>query len=272
MELGEKLLQARQELGLSQRQLCADVITRNMLSRLEHGTAKPSMDTLLYLADRLGKPVSYFMEEEGTVSRNQRVITLCRSAFDRGDYANALSALSDYRAPDPVYDMERGLWGCLSLLALAENALNRNQQTLARTLLEEAAFWESELWFLPEISHRRLRMLGQLRGQNLREICDRLPSLDRDLMLRARAELEAGNPQRAGQLLDAAQERVHPWHLWRGRAYYALKLYPPAVACLKQAEKEAPEEACPLLERCYRELGDYKNAYEYACKLRPQEP
>ena len=32
MELGEKLLQARQEAGLSQRQLCGDVITRNMLS------------------------------------------------------------------------------------------------------------------------------------------------------------------------------------------------------------------------------------------------
>ena len=64
MELGEKILQARKSAGLSQRQLCGDVITRNMLSQIEHGTAKPSMDTLKYLASQLGKPISYFLEED----------------------------------------------------------------------------------------------------------------------------------------------------------------------------------------------------------------
>ena len=54
MELGQKLRLARQEAGLSQRQLCGEVITRNMLSQIENGTAKPSMETLRYLAGRLG--------------------------------------------------------------------------------------------------------------------------------------------------------------------------------------------------------------------------
>ena len=54
MELGEKLRQARMNAGLSQRQLCGEVITRNMLSLIEHGSAKPSMETLKLLADRLG--------------------------------------------------------------------------------------------------------------------------------------------------------------------------------------------------------------------------
>ena len=44
MELGEKLRQARMEAGLSQRQLCGDVITRNMLSQIENGAARPSME------------------------------------------------------------------------------------------------------------------------------------------------------------------------------------------------------------------------------------
>ena len=34
MSLGEKLRQARMESGLSQRQLCGDEITRNMLSQM----------------------------------------------------------------------------------------------------------------------------------------------------------------------------------------------------------------------------------------------
>ena len=49
MELGEKLRQARIEAGLSQRELCGEEITRNMLSLIENGSAKPSMNTLKYL-------------------------------------------------------------------------------------------------------------------------------------------------------------------------------------------------------------------------------
>ena len=53
MTLGEKLKQARLDAGLSPRQLCGDVITRNMLSQIENGSARPSMATLSYLASRL---------------------------------------------------------------------------------------------------------------------------------------------------------------------------------------------------------------------------
>ena len=63
MTLGEKLKAARLEAGLSQRQLCGDVITRNMLSQIENGSARPSMDTLGYFAGKLGKPISWFLEE-----------------------------------------------------------------------------------------------------------------------------------------------------------------------------------------------------------------
>ena len=85
MELGEKLLRARQEAGLSQRQLCGDVITRNMLSQIEHGTARPSMDTLRYLASRLGKPVSFFLGEDVVVSANQPLMVQARAAWQAGE-------------------------------------------------------------------------------------------------------------------------------------------------------------------------------------------
>ena len=56
MNLGEKLRLARVEAGLSQRELCGDRITRNMLSQIENGLASPSVATLQYLAQG---PVSY---------------------------------------------------------------------------------------------------------------------------------------------------------------------------------------------------------------------
>ena len=48
MELSQKLKQARLDAGLSQKALCGDQITRNMLSQIENGSARPSMDTLRY--------------------------------------------------------------------------------------------------------------------------------------------------------------------------------------------------------------------------------
>ena len=57
MDIGGKLKAARLEAGLSQRQLCGEIITRNMLSQIENGSAQPSMETLCQLAARLGKTV-----------------------------------------------------------------------------------------------------------------------------------------------------------------------------------------------------------------------
>lgn len=268
MNLGQKILHARTALGLSQRAVCGDVITRNMLSQIEHGTAKPSMDTLRFLASRLGKPVSYFLEEESMVSPNQQVMLRARECFDCGNHAQVLKALDSYRAPDAICDTERAFLTFLSLLQLAEQALHEHKQPLARSLLEDAAAWEKELWMLPELRARRVRLQGCLRGQNLMRLCEELPELDGDLLLRARAELEAGNPMRAGQLLDAAETRESAWQLLRGRAYFGVKRYREAVECLRKAEAAEPKQVYPLLEKAYRELEDYKQAYYYACKQR----
>ena len=139
MELGEKLRQARMEAGLSQRALCGEEITRNMLSRIENGAARPSMGTLQYLAARLGKPVSYFLEETAVCSPNQAVMAKARQLFDEGDFAGVKQALSGYRAPDETYDRERQLLESVTLLNLAEQAIGDGKEPYARELLENAA-------------------------------------------------------------------------------------------------------------------------------------
>ena len=122
MDLGSKLLQARQEAGLSQRQLCEGIITRNMLSQIEHGTARPSMDTLLALAGRLNKPLSWFLDEDALRSPNQAVVFAAREALKRGDHSAVLKAVETYQAPDPVFNPEMALLKNLALLEKAEQA------------------------------------------------------------------------------------------------------------------------------------------------------
>ena len=125
MELGEKLRQARLEAGLTQRQLCGDQITRNMLSLIENGSAKPSMETLRYLASRLGKSVSFFLDETAVVSVNQETMESARRLYDAGDYAAAALVLEGYRELDGVYDREKQLLWALTHLNLAEQAIRQ---------------------------------------------------------------------------------------------------------------------------------------------------
>ena len=106
MSIGERIRQARLEKGISQRELCGEEITRNMLSLIENGAASPSLTTLQYLAGRLDKKVSWFLDEDTVSSPNQACITAAYSAWRAGDPAGAGSILEAYASPDPVFDRD----------------------------------------------------------------------------------------------------------------------------------------------------------------------
>ena len=219
MELGEKIRRARLEAGLSQRQLCGEEITRNMLSLIEHGSAKPSMKTLRYLSGQLGKPISYFLEED---------------ARDTSELAESAENLRR-----------------------AEAALAEGKDIYADQLLRQVTD--------PRLRREKLLLQARIPGADLLRICEALPSLDGELLLRAEAALEAGNRQRCRRLLDAVEDRKGPrWNLLRGRLHMKEKQWSEAASCLEKAGEEAAVMA--LLEICFRELGDYKRAYEYACR------
>ncbi|MBO4938615.1 MAG: helix-turn-helix transcriptional regulator [Oscillospiraceae bacterium] len=270
MELGKRLKQARLEAGLSQRQLCGDEITRNMLSQIENGAARPSMDTLRYLAGQLGKTISYFLEEETVTSPNQPVMEAARHAYLSADYAAALKSLEHYREPDGIFDQERRLLEVLSCLSLAEEALVRGRRPYAGELLNRAAEAGRDLAYCRrELERRRLLLAVQVTPQMRRESVCALPPLDAELLIRARDALDNGNVSRCAALLDAAEDwEAADWNFLRGEAYLARQAYRQAAACYHKAEAQFPEKTALRLERCYRELEDYKMAYEYACRQR----
>lgn len=262
MEMGQLLRQARQEAGLSQRALCGSRITRNMLSQIENGTARPSMATLQYLADALGKPVSYFLGET-VVTDNQRVMASAREAYARKNFRQVLTSLEDYAAPDETLDWEQGLLGYLSCLELAESAAREGRKPVAAKLLSRSRHYESP-YITPELLTRRESLRQQL-GQHRRG--EPLPSLDGQLLLRAEQQLEAGNADRALALLGAVELPSAETAYLSGLAYLQKKDYSLALAALSRAEaggKQCGEQ----LEACYRELGDFENAYKYACRNR----
>lgn len=221
MELGEKIRLARQQAGLSQRQLCGEDITRNMLSLIENGGAKPSVKTLTLLAERLGKPVSYFL---------------------------------DAAAPDP-----EKVAGAFENLRKARQALAEGKDRYAAQLLENVT--------APELQREKLLLMAKIPGGDPEAICRELPSLDEELLLRAEGAFRQKNWDRCASLLAAAEDRENPaWLYLTGRMQLAQGSYAEAAAHLLRVEDVWPEETARELEICYRELGDYKRAYEYACK------
>ena len=246
MELGEKLKAARLEAGLSQRQLCGDTVTRNMLSQIESGKARPSMDTLLVLANRLGKPISWFLEESTPLDR-------AVSAFEGCRYKEALSALEDCAADGHVQLLRK-----LCLLELGRQALESDRLPYARELLEKAGKVKGA-YAVPGLEGERRLLLAMAGGEAA-------AGDDRLWLIQAETALDCGDTIHAESCLAAVENRDDRWQLLMGRCRVAAGDHAGALAYLRKAERFP--QALPLLELCSRELGDYKAAYEYACKIR----
>jgi len=267
MDLGERLRQARLDAGLSQRQLCGEEITRNMLSQIENGSARPSMDTLRYLASQLGKPISYFLEEDAVLSGNQSVMEQARSCFRQGAHADALAILGDYSAPDPVFDAEANLIKYLSLLALAEDAIEENRLPYAGQLLARAEVAGNATPYVTgALRQKGLLLLARVQPQVKKHILAQMD--DEALLLRAEAALESEDFTLCRSLLTAANSQSSRWCFLMGEAAFGLENYPEAAEFYRQAEEAFPSLVVPRLEQCYLQMNDYKMAYQYARKQR----
>ena len=253
MEIGVRLRQARLEMGLSQRELCGELITRNMLSLIENGSARPSMDTLIYLAGRLNRPVAYFLGEE-TLSGNALCMAKARECYARGALSEAENALTEYEAPDSALDEEWNLLRVLVLLRQAEENLDRPGYAL--DLLNRAAEYKG-IYITEEIQRRRLLLLAQVSREPVA-----LPAEDLMLILRAKNALQEKDFQLCRMLLQVCQNQASAqWNYLMAEAAFGLGDY-------ALAAEHYPADCYKELEACYRNLGDFKLAYEYACKQR----
>ena len=88
MKLGEKIRLARQNAGMTQAQLAGDFITRNMLSQIENGLAMPSLQTALYIADKLGVDAGILFSDSN--DKNYYFVTrklpVLKKAYSENEY------------------------------------------------------------------------------------------------------------------------------------------------------------------------------------------
>ena len=88
MHIGEKIKELRISKCITQAQLAGDFITRNMLSRIESGAAMPSVPTICYIAERLKVSPGYLLAQGKEEQIYKKIYNLdnIKRAFSDGDF------------------------------------------------------------------------------------------------------------------------------------------------------------------------------------------
>lgn len=273
MTLGQKLEAARRAKGLTQAQVAGDVITRNMLSQLEHDQAAPSLKTLQHLARTLEVPLAWLVDSAG------ETLEEARRCWRSGDWTGCLTALAAQTAP---LSEEGQLLRCRATLGAAQAALDRGDLDEGARQLDRAA---EQLpgtvyagpWERGELARLRLRLALE-RGltpedQAAWEQAAAPGEAARQLLL-VRCALAQGRLREAAQALRRAEagpeaERA----LLQGLLEAAWGHHREAVTHLTRAE--AGDLSLPDRRRCLAALEqsalaleDYQLAYTCAAKAR----
>jgi len=280
VSLGEKIKKARQERGMTQKQLAGDCITRNMLSQIENGQATPSMKTLEHLAKTLDVSVSWLLEGQG-----QSSFTAVKKLLREKKYAAAEEQLQK----EETESDEGQLLLATVQAALAREHFGKGELTAAarraqltrehnnKTLYRSESLETEMLWILAHCA-----METELRYDSavtrFRAKYDALGWEARNHLLQAEYHIRRQSWQAAEREIFTIsvlpdEEKAY-YLLLRGELALGQEKYSNAVSFLTQAEEQAKDNAIllrriyALLENSYRELENYRLAYEYAAKRR----
>ena len=270
MLLGEKIKLARQAKKITQSELADDTVTRNMVSRIETGTANPSLDTIKHLAQRLSVPVSYLLSEDDDLLfyEKKEKMAAIYTAYKTKDYSYCIEKI----------DSLSGLDNELAFI-LANSLLERGKLNLARGSLQSAMkdFRRTE-----EIIG--LTVLDTLHISTVLKMYKSIASnIQAPLLEFNDAEYASGLHNSFDYDMYRYLVQDYDYEFKNDSMRYhamAKKLirerkYSDAVPRLLQAcEKMAAQgynsfvlfSVYTDLEQCYKQLLDFENAYRYASK------
>ena len=286
MNLGEKIKAARLERHMTQKDVVGDYITRNMLSKIENGSATPSVKTLEYLAGVLGLPAGYFMNDSNGDELTPGSVASARNHFRDGEYEGCVQVLEGLDM-EGGYKDEAMLLLARAKISLSKKAMIDGRYEEATRLAREASGAMRTPCITPQPSAPRRCCWWPGAPWSFRGISRRRWTIIRPpIRIRAWANF-TGSPWRNTTLIRA---------IWRmpGRKWTALPVCPrpPAlpISCCRAAwsskdnqfdqaakQLEKAEQLArttgsnyfmsslyAMLEQCYREMDDFKKAYHYA--------
>ena len=286
MTLGEKIKAARVERHMTQKDVVGEYITRNMLSKIENGSATPSVKTLEYLAGALGLPAGFFMSESTGDELTPSGLSSARSHFKNGEYEGCVQVLEDIDL-DGGYRDEALLLLARAKISLSKKAMVDGRYEEARRLAQEAVSHnDSGIYASAAFRTEALLLIArctmELKGDFLKAMDDYQAAYqDQGLgefyrLTMAEYYITQGDLDSAKKEMDSIvrlSEATKPAYLMlQGQMELKDNQFEQAAKQLEKAEQLARTTGSnyflsslyAMLEQCYREMEDFKKAYHYA--------
>lgn len=286
MNLGEKIKAARLERHMTQKDVVGDYITRNMLSKIENGSATPSVKTLEYLASALGLPAGYFMTESNGDELTPGSLSDARVQFKRENFEACVSVLEGLDM-DGGYRDEAYLLLARAKISLSKKAMmdGRYEESI-RLAQESIAHNDESLYSSTAFRTEALLLIArctmELEGDFPKALDDYHASYqDQGLgefyrLTMAEYYIGQGDLAAAKKEMDSIvrlSEASKPAYLMlQGSMELKDNQFAEAAKQLEKAEQLARTTGSnyfmsslyAMLEQCYREMEDFKKAYHYA--------
>ena len=122
--LGGRLRGKRKSLRMSQHQLGGEEFSPSYVSAVERGKIRPSLKALYILADRLGEPVTYFLQEEAAAQAGnvlEEQVTSATGEILMGRPGDAVARLQGISLAGHTLDMQARARLCLGQALIANN-------------------------------------------------------------------------------------------------------------------------------------------------------
>lgn len=293
MTLGQKVRELRLSKQMTQKELSGDFITRNMLSQIENDSAMPSMKTMEYLAEKLGKSIGYFLDHKQEETTLSTMISQLIQMNNDGDYTASVELIEEQVAHNPMF-MKNQIMVDLyinSYMYLGNEFMAQGNYEEARNCYEKLLRFEGDMLIISDVYlYKIYAQLSEVntylsdinnatlyheKGKNL--INKLLANREVQSLYLKFAEGDYEALKAGAESLDVTD--YDPYSLARfnmviGSTYYNEGNFIKAKEHLETAleyykNKEYNSITSLLYEelsKCYSELDDYKMAYDYLQK------
>ena len=270
MTLGEKIKKARKEKKISQAELTKNIITRNMLSRIENNTATPSLDTLRQLAEALTLPLPYLLSEEDDLFffEKKEIIDAVYKAYAAKDYAYCINKIKKLGQTDG----ELAYIVATSALELTRESIRRGSLISALNYVKMAEEYSEKTVYDTTHITAVLPMYSAIAKNIQSPLLEFTPELYQSALMHT---LDYETFQYLIQNHAYEYKSAHIRDHIKAKELIKERNYPSAVKLLLKAAEENSNEHYNAfiqfgiysdLEICYKQLYDFENAYKYSAK------
>ena len=272
MTLGEKIRALRKDKKITQSELVEGEITRNMLSRIESDKALPSLQTLLFIAQKLEVSPGYLLNESAVLldDKKAKAMPAMRAAYKSGNYKEVLR----------LYARDLGETDDEIALLLAEASAGYAMQLLhmgkmlsaEKTAAEGKAFCERTVYLTHHVK-AALALVSAIAG-NVQSPKYEVAASDFTALREAAVYEDLYRYTAEKTEGHAFSNPYYAAHV-EARRMIAAGNKADAIKALEALEDKKAEKGFSVLvlfrvygdlENCHKELYNYEAAYRYSAK------